>query len=101
MGRVAFMIGAMLCGAVLAGQAAKAKESKPTKQAPAALATAAGTKAVCLITEATHRFNLQKIGLTVFDNDFKPLPIDGWKLDDKIYGKTKAILAKDFAVKNT
>jgi hypothetical protein len=97
MGRMAFIIGAMLCGAALAGQAPKAKEAK---QAPTALATAAGKKAVCLITEATHRFNLQKIGLTVFDNEFKSLPIESWKLDDKIYGKTKAILSKDFSVKN-
>jgi hypothetical protein len=100
MGRVAFMIGAMLCGIVLAGQPAKAKESKPAKPAPAAPAAAVGKKAVCLITEATHRFNMQRIGLTVFDNDFKSLTIDDWKLDDRIYGKIKAILAKDFAVKN-
>jgi hypothetical protein len=95
MGRVAFIIGAMLCGAVLAGQAAKAKEAK---QAPAA--TAAGKKTVCLISEATHRFNLQKIGLMVFANESNAVPIGSWKLEDKIYGKTKAVLAKDFAVKN-
>jgi hypothetical protein len=99
MGRGALMIGAMLCGVVLAGQAAKAKDSKSTKQATATPATAAGKKTVCLITEAAHRFNLQRVGLTVFDNDFKSLPIESWKLDDKIYGKTKAILVKDFAVK--
>lgn len=100
MGRFALIIGALLWGcAVLAGQTAEAKEAKPAKSAPAAAATA-GKKTVCLISEATHRFNLQKIGLTVFDNEFKSLPIESWKLDDKVYGKTKAILAKEFAVKN-
>ena len=99
MGRVAFIIGAMLSGVVLAGQAAEAKEAKPVKQSPVAPATA-GKKTVCVVSEATHRFNLQKVGFTVFDNEFKSLPIESWKLDDKIYGKTKAILAKDFAVKN-
>ena len=99
MGRVAFIIGAMLSGVVLAGQAAEAKEAKPVKQSPVAPATA-GKKTVCVVSEATHRFNLQKVGFTVFDNEFKSLPIESWKLDDKIYGKTKAILAKDFSVKN-
>lgn len=98
MGRLAFIVGVLLCGVVLVGHGVEAKEAKPAKS-PAAAATA-GKKTVCLITEATHRFNLQKVGLTVFDNEFKSLPIESWKLDDKVYGKTKAILAKDFAVKN-
>jgi hypothetical protein len=99
MGRLAFIVGLLLCGVVWASHGVEAKEAKPAKPAAAA-ARDAGKKTVCLITEATHRFNLQKIGLTVFANEFKSLPIDGWKLEDKIYGKTKALLGKDFAIKN-
>ena len=81
------------------GHSAEAKEAKPAKPATAATATA-GKKTVCLISEATQHFNLQKIGVMVFGNEFKSVPITSWKLDDKIYGKAKAILAKDFLVKN-
>ena len=99
MGRSALIIGILLCGgAVLAGHSAEAKEAKPAKSAPAAAATA-GKKTLCLVSEVTQRFNLQKIGLMVFANESTSVPIDSWKLDDKIYAKTKAILAKNFTVK--
>jgi hypothetical protein len=99
MTRLAFIVGLLLCGAVLAGHGAEAKETKRARPA-ATPAKDAGKKTICLITEATQRFNLQKIGLTVFANEFKSLPIESWKLEDKIYGKTKALLGKDFAIKN-
>jgi hypothetical protein len=93
MGRSALIFGTLLLGgAILAGDAVDAKEAKP--------APAAAKKTVCVISEATQRFNLQKIGVMVFGNEFNSVTITGWKLDDRIYGKTKAILAKDYVVKN-
>jgi hypothetical protein len=71
---------------VLAAGPAEAKESQ-------------AKKSVCLISEISQRFQLKKIGIMVFGNEEKTIPIPSWKLEDKIYAKAKALLAKNFQVK--
>jgi hypothetical protein len=81
----------LLTWGTLAAEAAGPKE----KPAPVG-----AKKIVCVISEVSQRFELKKIGLMVFANEEKIIPVTSWKLDEKIVAKTKALLAKDFVVKS-
>ena len=90
--RKAIIVAVLLLSSAMAATGAEAKEKKP---APAA----AAKKTVCVISEATQRFQLKKIGLMVFANEDNTIRITDWKLDERLYAKTKALLGKNFNVK--
>lgn len=62
-------------------------------------AAAKEKKSVCVIAEISQRFELKKVGFTVFDNEESTISITDWKVDDQIVAKTKTLLGKDFTVK--
>lgn len=91
------MVFVLLLSGILAAGNAVAKEKKAAPAAATAAAT--GKKTVCVVSEATQRFQLKKIGLMVFANEDNTVRITDWKLDERIYAKTKALLGKSFNVK--
>src|SRR5581483_5077091 len=69
---------------------AAAKKSSGKK--PAAKPAAAVDSGPCdmgVITATHDLFTVQKIGLTVFNNEFAEMPVS-WGLDDLIYARVKA-----------
>lgn len=54
---------------------------------------------VCLMSSVGQTFELKKIGIMVFGNDYKTIPISDWKIDKKVYLKVKGILGDKFTVK--
>jgi hypothetical protein len=88
------VLGLLLSGIwVVADAVAKEKKAAP------ALAATTGKKTVCVVSEATQRFQLKKIGMMVFANEDKTIRITDWKLDERVHAKTKALLGKTFNVK--
>jgi hypothetical protein len=74
---------------------AKAVAKKPAAKAKAAAKPAAADSGPCrigVITAAGDIFTVQKIGLTVFGNDFAEVPVK-WGFDDLIFDRVKAAAA--------
>ncbi|WP_125461846.1 MULTISPECIES: hypothetical protein [Rhodomicrobium] len=61
---------------------------------------ASGKKMICVLSDVAHEFYLQKIGLTVFGNEFSTVAVPQWQLDQAIFNKAKAILSAKFDVKH-
>ena len=56
-------------------------------------------RTVGVISAVGSKFALQKVGITVFGNELKEVPIGSWGLDDAVAGRVSAVLAKRFTVK--
>jgi hypothetical protein len=61
--------------------------------------TITGAKTVGVISAVGHTFALQKIGITVFGNELKEVPIGSWGIDDAVASKVSAVLSQRFKVK--
>ena len=59
----------------------------------------AGRKSVGVISALGDKFALQKVGITVFGNDYADIPIEAWKIDDLVAAKVGAHLSKRFEVR--
>ncbi|GLH77749.1 hypothetical protein SSBR45G_26570 [Bradyrhizobium sp. SSBR45G] len=71
---------------------AKKAAAKPAAKKAAAKPAAAVDSGPCdmgVITATHDLFTVQKIGLTVFNNEFAEMPVN-WGLDDLIYARVKA-----------
>jgi hypothetical protein len=60
--------------------------------------TIAQAKTVGVISAVGHKFALQKMGITVFGNEFNEVPIS-WGIDDAVAGKVSALLSGRYAVR--
>jgi hypothetical protein len=56
-------------------------------------------KSIGVISAIGDKFTAQKVGLMVFGNERKHLPIDAWGIDDFVFRKVSALLDKRFSVK--
>lgn len=56
-------------------------------------------KSIGVISAIGHTFALQKVGVTVFGNELKEVPIDGWGIDGLVATKISALLSKQFNVR--
>lgn len=54
---------------------------------------------VCLMSSVGKKFELRKVGITVFGNEQKYISIADWKIDEQVYQKVKSLLGKRFSVK--
>jgi hypothetical protein len=45
------------------------------------------------------RFQVKKIGITVFGNEFKEIAVDNWGLDDLVVERVRAVVGKGIAVR--
>jgi hypothetical protein len=61
--------------------------------------TVAKAKTVGVISVVGSTFALQKVGITVFGNELKEVPIGSWGLDDAVASRVSAVLSKRFTVK--
>jgi hypothetical protein len=61
--------------------------------------TIAKARTVGVISAVGSTFTLQKVGITVFGNELKEVPIGAWGLDDAAAGRVSAALGKRFTVK--
>jgi hypothetical protein len=62
---------------------------KPDAGAPAAAATQHGP-CIGVIPHLRDRFAVQTIGLTMFGNDLKEVPVESWGLDDLVVARVRA-----------
>lgn len=61
--------------------------------------TIASAKTVGVISAVGRTFALQKIGITVFGNELKEVPIGSWGIDDAVASKVSALLGPRVKVK--
>jgi hypothetical protein len=87
---------------------AKPSPAKPSPTEPAAkkpesskpdAAAQTGPCGIGVIPYIGDSFALQSIGLTVFGNDLKEVPIESWGLDDLIVARVRAAAGPRFAVR--
>jgi hypothetical protein len=81
---------------------AKPSPAKPAAKKPeAAKPDAAAEHGPCIgvIPHIGESFAVQSIGLTVFGNDFKEVPIGSWGLDDLIVARVRDAAGPHFAVR--
>jgi hypothetical protein len=68
-----------------------APKAKPAAKQPAAVGT--GPCQIGVITIVGNVFGVQKIGFTVFGNEYTPVPIESWGLDDLAVARVRAAAA--------
>jgi hypothetical protein len=56
-------------------------------------------KSVGVISAFADRFQLRKVGVTVFGNDESEFPVDSWGIDDVMAGKVRTLLGQRFDVR--
>jgi hypothetical protein len=56
-------------------------------------------KSVGVISAFADRFQLRKLGVTVFGNDESEFPVDSWGIDDVMAGKVRTLLGRRFDVR--
>jgi hypothetical protein len=56
-------------------------------------------RTVGVISAVGSKFALQKVGITVFGNEFNEVPAGSWGLDDAVTSRVSAVLSGRFAVK--
>jgi hypothetical protein len=83
---VSGLVSAVLLGCFVVFQPANAQERKN-----------GGT--ICLMSSVGQKFELKKIGIMVFGNEQKMIPITDWKIDEKVYLKVKSLLGDRYTVK--
>jgi len=66
----------------------KPASARGTAAAPVAPAT--NSRCVGVLAPVAEHFGMKKIGITVFGNDYKELPADGFKLDDLVVERVRA-----------
>lgn len=70
--------------------------SAPSVEASKAIS---GARTVGVISAVGSKFAIQKVGITVFGNELKEVPIGSWRLDDAVAGRVSAALGKRFTVR--
>jgi hypothetical protein len=73
-----------------------AKKPEPPKPDAAAQSGACG---IGVIPHIGENFALQSIGITVFGNELKKVPIESWGLDDLLVARVRAAVGPRFAVR--
>lgn len=76
-----------LAGPALAAQPAKGKPD--------------GRKSVCVVSAIGEAFQLKKIGIMVFGNEEKSVPIRDWKIDQRVSATAARLLQKNFQVRRS
>jgi hypothetical protein len=71
-------------------QAQKTKTTAPTDSGPCLLG---------VIPAIGDQFVVQKVGLTIFGNEYTEVPIDAWGLDDLVVARVRAAVAPGTAVR--
>ena len=68
------------------------KKPAPTKGTVAARPVTPASSGPCIgvLAPVAEHFGMKKIGITVFGNDYKELPADGFKLDDLVVERVRA-----------
>lgn len=56
-------------------------------------------KSVCVMSDIGQQLALKKIGIMVFGNTYKAIPISHWKFDDRVYATLKKTLGDKFKLK--
>ncbi len=56
-------------------------------------------KSVGIISAFADRFQVRKLGITVFGNDESEFPVDAWGVDDVMAGKVRGLLGRRFDVR--
>jgi len=59
----------------------------------------ASIRTVGIVSAFADTFDVQKIGMMVFGNDLKTIPISSWGIDDLAAGKVRALLSKRYDVR--
>jgi hypothetical protein len=60
---------------------------------------AQGIRRVGIISAVGEKFDVRKIGLTVFNNELVAVPIAGWGIDDLVTSKARGLLSRRFDVR--
>jgi hypothetical protein len=78
-----------------------AKKPAPPKPDAGATPAAAAQRGPCVgvIPHIGDRFVVQKVGVTVFGNELKEVPIEPWGLDDLVVARVRAATNAHFAVR--
>lgn len=93
-----FLFG-LVSGAAAQSAASSGKPTtRPTKGAPPKAApnskqagpVDAGACDIGLISATANRFGVQQVGFTMFGNEYTPVAVDGWGLDDLIMSRVRA-----------
>jgi hypothetical protein len=72
----------------------------PVKQAaPKQVPAAQNGKCVGVVSAIGDTLTSAKIGFTVFNNEESKVPIDGWRIDDIVFGKVTTVLGRPFNLK--
>ncbi|WP_439365149.1 hypothetical protein ACNJYD_01635 [Bradyrhizobium sp. DASA03005] len=72
---------------------AKGATPKGTPNPKQAGAADAGPCEIGLLAAAANRFGVQQVGFTMFGNEYTPVPVDSWGLDDLILSRLRAAAA--------
>jgi hypothetical protein len=56
-------------------------------------------KSVGVVSAFADRFQLRKLGITVFGNEESEFPVDAWGIDDAMAGKVRTLLGRRFDVR--
>lgn len=81
--------------------AAKAKPAAKKPGPPKAVAERPAASGPCIgvFPLLFDEFGVRKIGITVFGNDFKPIKVDNWGLDDLVVERLRAAVGPALAVR--
>jgi hypothetical protein len=94
--RIAVVNLLLLVPLVLVGGCVGSALGPPSAEASKAIQSA---RTVGVISAVGSKFALQKVGITVFGNELKEVPIGSWDLDDAVASRVSAVLRKRFTVK--
>jgi hypothetical protein len=61
--------------------------------------TVSDVKTLGIVSALGTRFEVRRVGLTVFNNDLKEFPVDAWGIDELIVSRTRGLLARSFDVR--
>ncbi len=81
----------LLCALLLVGGCAGTISGVP--------ADLKGIGSVGVISAFVDKFQLRKVGITVFGNEEKEFPVDAWGIDEIVAGKARALLGRRFQVR--
>jgi hypothetical protein len=84
---------------VPAKPAAKKPAPKAKTSAKPLAPVDAGPCQIGVISAVGDEFVVQKVGLTVFNNEYTEVPVDGWGLDDLVVARVRAATAPGIAVR--
>ncbi|MBR1223666.1 MULTISPECIES: hypothetical protein [unclassified Bradyrhizobium] len=78
---------------------AKKAAAKTKTSARQAAPTESGPCQIGVIPAVGDQFAVQKIGLTVFNNDYADVPIESWGLDDLVVARVRAVTGSGAGVR--